>query len=102
MLEDILRPTHGIMVYQEQIMQTAQIMGGYSLGRADVLRRAMGKKKLEVMKAEQQEFVAGAVKQGIDEKKAIETFEIMEKLLNMDLIVPILRLLTCSISNSLS
>ncbi|MFZ4740889.1 MAG: DNA polymerase III subunit alpha [Bacteroidales bacterium] len=79
MLEEILKPTHGIMVYQEQIMQTAQLMGGYSLGRADVLRRAMGKKKLEAMKAEQQEFVAGAVKQGIDEKKANETFEIMEK-----------------------
>ncbi len=79
MLEEILKPTHGIMVYQEQIMQTAQIMGGYSLGKADVLRRAMGKKKAEAMKAEQQEFVAGAVKQGIDEKKAIETFEVMEK-----------------------
>jgi DNA polymerase-3 subunit alpha len=79
MVEGILKPTHGIMVYQEQIMQTAQIMGGYSLGRADVLRRAMGKKKAEAMKAEQQEFVAGAVKQGIDEKKAIETFDIMEK-----------------------
>ena len=79
MLEGILKPTHGIMVYQEQIMQTAQIMGGYSLGKADVLRRAMGKKKAEAMKAEQQEFVAGAVKQGINEKVAVETFEIMEK-----------------------
>ncbi len=79
MLEGILKPTHGIMVYQEQIMQTAQIMGGYSLGKADVLRRAMGKKKAEAMKAEQQEFVAGAVNQGINEKVAVETFEIMEK-----------------------
>lgn len=79
MLEGILKPTYGIMVYQEQIMQTAQIMGGYSLGRADVLRRAMGKKKAEVMKAEQEQFVAGAVKKGIDEKKAIEIFEVMEK-----------------------
>jgi len=79
LLEGILKPTHGIMVYQEQIMQAAQIMGGYSLGRADVLRRAMGKKKVEAMKAEQQEFVAGAVKQGIDEKVAIETFGVMEK-----------------------
>ncbi len=79
MLEGILKPTHGIMVYQEQIMQAAQIMGGYSLGRADVLRRAMGKKKLAVMQSEQKEFVAGAIKQGIDEKVAIETFGVMEK-----------------------
>jgi DNA polymerase-3 subunit alpha len=79
LLEEILKPTHGIMVYQEQIMQTAQIMGGYSLGRADVLRRAMGKKKAEVMKAEQQQFVAGAVIKGIDEKKAAEVFEVMER-----------------------
>jgi DNA polymerase-3 subunit alpha len=79
MLEGILKPTYGIMVYQEQIMQTAQIMGGYSLGRADVLRRAMGKKKAEVMKAEQEQFVKGAVNKGIDENKAIEIFEVMEK-----------------------
>ena len=79
MLEEILKPTYGIMVYQEQIMQTAQIMGGYTLGKADVLRRAMGKKKAEVMIAEKEQFIAGAIKKGIDGSKAKEIFEIMEK-----------------------
>jgi len=79
MLEEILKPTYGIMVYQEQIMQTAQIMGGYSLGRADVLRRAMGKKKADVMKSEREQFVKGAVIKGINEDKAIEIFGVMEK-----------------------
>ncbi|HSG68523.1 MAG TPA: DNA polymerase III subunit alpha, partial [Bacteroidales bacterium] len=59
MLEEILKPTYGIMVYQEQIMQTAQIMAGFSLGKADLLRRAMGKKKMDVMQAQKIEFVQG-------------------------------------------
>lgn len=78
-LEDILKPTYGIMVYQEQIMQTAQIIGGFSLGRADVLRRAMGKKKLDEMQQMKVEFVEGAAAKGVDEKKADEIFSIMEK-----------------------
>ncbi len=79
LLEGILKPTYGIMVYQEQIMQTAQIIGGFSLGQADILRRAMGKKKMEVMQEMKAEFVKGAAVQDIDEKKANEIFEIMEK-----------------------
>jgi DNA polymerase-3 subunit alpha len=79
LLEEVLKPTYGIMVYQEQIMQTAQILGGYSLGRADLLRRAMGKKKIDLMQSEKSEFVKGAVAKGINENKAKEIFDIMLK-----------------------
>ena len=79
MLEGILKNTFGIMVYQEQIMQTAQIMGGFSLGKADVLRRAMGKKKLDEMQQMKAEFVAGAAEKDISEEKASEVFKVMEK-----------------------
>lgn len=80
LLEPILKNTYGIMVYQEQIMQTAQILGGYSLGGADLLRRAMGKKKIEEMNKQRVIFVKGAKeKHGIDSKKAEEVFAIMEK-----------------------
>ncbi len=80
LLEDILKNTYGIMVYQEQIMQTAQIMAGYSLGQADLLRRAMGKKKAEEMAKQREIFVKGAKeKHGIDRKKAEEVFAVMEK-----------------------
>lgn len=79
LLEGILKPTNGIMVYQEQIMQTAQIMGGYSLGSADILRRAMGKKQASVMQEQKAIFVEGAKKKGIEEKIAVETFRIMER-----------------------
>lgn len=79
LLEEVLKPTYGIMVYQEQIMQTAQILGGYSLGRADLLRRAMGKKKMDLMQSEKSEFVKGAVAKGISENKAKEIFDIMLK-----------------------
>jgi DNA polymerase III subunit alpha len=78
-LEVLLKPTYGIMVYQEQIMQTAQIMAGYSLGAADVLRRAMGKKKKEVMEQQKAIFVDGAVAKGVDKTQAEEVFEVMEK-----------------------
>jgi len=78
-LEEILKPTHGIMVYQEQIMQAAQIMAGYSLGAADILRRAMGKKKVEEMKRQQSIFVEGAIKKGVDKKKAEEIFNVMAR-----------------------
>jgi len=79
MLEGILKNTYGIMVYQEQIMQTAQIMGGFSLGAADLLRRAMGKKDAATMEKQKAVFVEGAVKQNIEEKNASEVFDIMAK-----------------------
>ena len=80
LLEPILKNSYGIMVFQEQIMQTAQIMGGYSLGGADLLRRAMGKKKIEEMNKQRTIFVQGAKeKHGIDKHKAEEVFSIMEK-----------------------
>ncbi|MFW5707913.1 MAG: DNA polymerase III subunit alpha, partial [Bacteroidota bacterium] len=78
-LEEILTPTHGIMVYQEQIMQAAQIMAGYSLGAADILRRAMGKKKPEEMEKQKAIFVEGAFQKGVDKKKAEEIFNVMAK-----------------------
>jgi DNA polymerase-3 subunit alpha len=80
LLEDLLKNTHGIMVYQEQIMQTAQVLAGYSLGGADLLRRAMGKKDLKKMAKEKENFVKGAKeKHNIEEEKATEVFRIMEK-----------------------
>ena len=79
LVEKVLSETYGIMVYQEQVMQTAQVLGGYSLGGADLLRRAMGKKKLEEMVMHREIFRKGAAKQGIDEKKADEVFDLMEK-----------------------
>lgn len=81
-LEDLLKPTYGILVYQEQIMQTAQIMAGYSLGAADILRRAMGKKKAEEMEKNRKIFVEGAMAKGVDKENAEEIFEIMAKFAN--------------------
>jgi len=75
----ILEETYGIMVYQEQVMQTAQILGGYSLGGADLLRRAMGKKKKEEMDAQRAIFRKGAGEGGLSEEKADEVFDLMEK-----------------------
>ncbi len=79
LVADMLSETYGIMVYQEQVMQTAQILGGYSLGGADLLRRAMGKKKAEEMAEHREIFRAGAARNGIDEAKADEIFDLMEK-----------------------
>ena len=80
LLEGILKNPYGIMVYQEQIMQAAQIMAGYSLGEADILRRAMGKKKMDVMQEQKAKFVAGAKeKHGVEEKKSEDVFNIMIK-----------------------
>lgn len=80
LLEDILKDTYGIMVYQEQIMQTAQILAGYSLGQADLLRRAMGKKQVEKMAIEEERFIKGAKeKNDIPEAKAKEIFAVMAK-----------------------
>ncbi|WP_139925872.1 DNA polymerase III subunit alpha [Hymenobacter sp. DG01] len=80
LLEPILNYSQGIMVYQEQIMQTAQILAGYSLGGADLLRRAMGKKDMKKMALEREKFCKGALElHGIKEKKANEVFDVMEK-----------------------
>ncbi len=79
LVADMLSETYGIMVYQEQVMQTAQILGGYSLGGADLLRRAMGKKKPEEMAKHRIIFREGAAKNGITEAKADEVFDLMEK-----------------------
>ena len=65
MLEPILKETHGVIIYQEQVLQIAQVMAGYSLGQADILRKAMGKKDKAIMAKQQAEFVAGAVKKGV-------------------------------------
>jgi DNA polymerase-3 subunit alpha len=78
-LEPILGPTYGIMVYQEQVMQIAQVLGGYSLGGADLLRRAMGKKKPEEMAKHRGIFREGAARNGLTEAKADEIFDLMEK-----------------------
>lgn len=76
-LEPILSETYGVIVYQEQVMKIASAIGGYSLGGADILRRAMGKKKADVMAAQKAEFSAGAKKLNFDEKKAGELFDLM-------------------------
>ena len=78
-LEPILGSTYGIMVYQEQVMQIAQSIGGYSLGSADLLRRAMGKKKPEEMAEHRGQFVDGAAKNHVSAPKANELFDLMEK-----------------------
>ncbi|WP_157267687.1 DNA polymerase III subunit alpha [Azohydromonas aeria] len=77
--EPVLSETYGIMVYQEQVMQVAQVLGGYSLGGADMLRRAMGKKKPEEMAKHRDIFRKGAAEKGIDQDKADEVFDLMEK-----------------------
>lgn len=79
LVEPVLSETYGIMVYQEQVMQTAQILGGYSLGGADMLRRAMGKKKAEEMAEHRSIFREGAAKKQITETQADEIFDLMEK-----------------------
>jgi len=76
-LEPILKETYGVIVYQEQVMQVAQIIGGYSLGQADLLRRAMGKKKADVMVKEKARFIEGAKKKGFSEADADRIFEIL-------------------------
>jgi len=78
-LTDILSETYGIMVYQEQVMQIAQRMGGYSLGAADLLRRAMGKKIRSEMEAQRKTFVDGATARGIAAATATEVFDLMAK-----------------------
>ncbi|HLR77288.1 MAG TPA: OB-fold nucleic acid binding domain-containing protein, partial [Balneolaceae bacterium] len=81
-LEELLKPTYGIMIYQEQIMKAAQIIAGYSLGDADLLRRAMGKKKRKVMAEQRDIFVRRSVERGVKKEKAIEIFDMMAEFAN--------------------
>lgn len=78
LLETILKDTYGVIVYQEQVMQIAQVLGGYTMGDADILRRAMGKKDPEEMASQRERFVGGARAKKIDDKKATEIFDQME------------------------
>ena len=79
MLEPILKETYGVIIYQEQVLQIAQVMAGYSLGQADILRKAMGKKDKSIMAKQQAEFVAGAVKKGVERAEAAYIFELVDK-----------------------
>ncbi|MBA2379030.1 MAG: DNA polymerase III subunit alpha [Blastocatellia bacterium] len=78
-MEDILKNTYGVLVYQEQIMQIAQKLAGYTLGEADLMRRAMGKKDKAQMVPHEEKFVAGAIERGIGKKQAVEIFALMAK-----------------------
>ena len=78
-LEPILAPTYGVILYQEQVMQIAQVLAGYTLGGADLLRRAMGKKKPEEMAKQREIFTKGALERGVEEKTATYIFDLMEK-----------------------
>ena len=81
-LEEELKNTYGVIVYQEQVMKVAQIIAGYSLGAADILRRIMGKKKVHELEAEKVKFIAGALALGRSEQHAIEIFEMLEPFAN--------------------
>ncbi|MDZ7715955.1 MAG: DNA polymerase III subunit alpha [Balneolaceae bacterium] len=81
-LEELLEPTYGIMIYQEQIMKAAQKIANYSLGEADLLRRAMGKKKRKVMEEQQEIFVRKAIDNGLEKEKAEEIFDMMAEFAN--------------------
>jgi DNA polymerase III subunit alpha len=78
-LEEVLKETYGVIIYQEQVMQIAQILSGYSLGDADLLRRAMGKKKKEEMDKQRKRFVEGADANGVDTAKAEHIFDLVAK-----------------------
>ncbi len=79
LLEGVLKETYGVIIYQEQVMQIAQILSGYSLGEADLLRRAMGKKKKEEMDRQRIRFVDGAKEKGVDPQKASSIFDLVQK-----------------------
>ncbi len=79
LLEGILKETYGVIIYQEQVIQIAQVMGGYSLGQADLLRRAMGKKDKNEMAAQQKKFVEGAMEKGVKKAEAVFIFELVDK-----------------------
>lgn len=78
-LEPVLKPTCGVIIYQEQVMEIAQILAGYTMGNADILRRAMGKKKPEEMAKQRKVFVNNAVERGVKRRQATEIFDLMEK-----------------------
>ena len=78
-MKEILSNTYGIIVYQEQIMQLAQKLAGYTLSEADLMRRAMGKKKREEMAVHEEKFIRGAVERGLKQEKAEKIFSLMEK-----------------------
>ncbi len=78
-IKSILEPTYGVILYQEQVMQIAQVLAGYTLGGADMLRRAMGKKKPEEMAKQRELFTSGALERGVEEKTATYIFDLMEK-----------------------
>ncbi len=79
LIKPILEETYGVIIYQEQVIQIAQVMGGYSLGQADLLRRAMGKKDKNEMAAQQAKFVEGAIKNGVKKEDAVYIFELVDK-----------------------
>ncbi|MEO6186487.1 MAG: DNA polymerase III subunit alpha [Steroidobacteraceae bacterium] len=78
-LQPVLQPTYGVILYQEQVMQIAQVLSGYTLGGADLLRRAMGKKKAEEMAMQRSSFVDGAVARGVEARQAAWIFDLIEK-----------------------
>ena len=78
-IEEILKPTYGVILYQEQVMQIAQVLAGYSLGSADLLRRAMGKKKAEEMAVQRESFLKGSIERGVSQRIAERIFDLMEK-----------------------
>jgi len=78
-LEPILKPTYGVILYQEQVMQIARVLSGYSLGKADILRAAMGKKKPEEMASQREGFINGAVERGVNRRLASHIFDLIEK-----------------------
>jgi DNA polymerase-3 subunit alpha len=79
LLESVCQKTYGVLIYQEQVMEAARVIAGYSMGGADILRRAMGKKKVEVMAAQREVFVKGAAQNGLSMEKANEIFDILAK-----------------------
>ena len=76
-LEEVLRDTYGVIVYQEQVMKIAQIVAGYSLGQADILRKAMGKKKADLIEEHREIFLKGAKERGFDQNKSVELYQLM-------------------------
>ncbi len=78
-LEECLRETYGVILYQEQVMKIANIMAGYSLGEADLLRRAMGKKNIQIMEENREKFISRSINNGYSEEKALEMFELIDK-----------------------
>ncbi|MDL2297906.1 DNA polymerase III subunit alpha [Synergistaceae bacterium OttesenSCG-928-D05] len=78
-LENSLKETYGVILYQEQVMQSASELADYTLGQADLLRKAMGKKKVEEMEKQREKFVAGAIRKGVPSDKAVEIFDVIEK-----------------------